>query len=79
MGPKPQLEHPGRILARVFSYVFKGYLLHVILVAVCIVVSVLANVRGTLFLSTLIDEYITPLLDAQGKPVITRAGMSDWD
>ena len=22
---------------------------------------------------------ITPLLDAQGKPVITRAGMSDWD
>lgn len=64
MGPKPKLEHPGRILARVFSYVFKGYLLHVILVAVCIVVSVLANVRGTLFLSTLIDEYITPLLDA---------------
>lgn len=22
---------------------------------------------------------ITPLLDAQGKPVITRTGMSDWD
>ena len=22
---------------------------------------------------------ITPLLDAQGKPVITRVGMSDWD
>ena len=22
---------------------------------------------------------ITPLLDAQGKPIITRAGMSDWD
>ena len=32
-----------------------------------------------LFISCGYGSSITPLLDAQGKPVITRADMSDWD
>ena len=32
-----------------------------------------------LFISCGYGSSITPLLDVQGKPVITRADMSDWD
>ena len=34
------------------------------IVVICIFVSVLANVQGTMFMKTLIDQYITPLLKA---------------
>ena len=61
--PRPRVENPGKILRRILSYVFRFYGLHLILVAVCIVASVLANVRGTMFTRTLIDAYITPMVD----------------
>ena len=44
------------------SYVFRDYGIHCIAVLILIVVSVLANVQGTMFTRTLIDEYIQPLL-----------------
>ena len=40
--------------------VFQHYLPHCILVLICIVVSALANVQASLFLQTLIDDYIIP-------------------
>ena len=46
------------------KYVTKHYLVHCIVVLVCIVISVLANVQGTMFTKTLIDSYIMPLLTA---------------
>ena len=61
--PRPKVENPGKILRRIFSYVFRFYGLHLILVAVCIVVSVLANIQGTMFTRTLIDSYITPMVE----------------
>lgn len=63
-GPRPKIENPGKILKRLFSYLFKYYGIHLIIVAICILVSVLANVQGTLFTKTLIDDYITPLLQS---------------
>ena len=63
-GPRPKLENPGKILARVFSYVFRDYLIHVILVVVCIITSVLCSIKGTMFLRTLINDHITPMLEA---------------
>lgn len=62
--PHEKVAHPGRILARIFKTVFRNYSLQMILVLVCIVVSVLANIQGTLFTRTLIDSYITPLQEA---------------
>ena len=64
MGPKPKLDHPEKIFARVFSYAIKDYGIHLFVVIICIVVSVLMSVKGTMFLSTLIDDYITPMLKA---------------
>ena len=64
-GPRPKLDNPGKIFKRVFSYVFKDYTVHLIVVVVCIFVSVLSNVRGTLFLQSLIDDYIMPMIGVQ--------------
>ena len=50
------------MLKRLFSYVMKRYTVHVAVVVICIFASVLANVQGTMFTKTLIDQYIVPLL-----------------
>lgn len=59
---KPTVENPGKIFKRIIGFVTKNYLPHCIIVLICIVVSVLANVQGTWFTKNLIDEYIEPLL-----------------
>ena len=61
-GIKPTVENPGKIFKRIIGFVTKNYLPHCIIVLICIVVSVLANVQGTWFTKNLIDEYIEPLL-----------------
>ncbi|MBR2528226.1 MAG: ABC transporter ATP-binding protein [Blautia sp.] len=58
----PRVENPGKLLRRLLGYMMKKYRFHMLFVMVCIVVSVLANVQGTLFTRTLIDSYITPLI-----------------
>lgn len=61
-GPKPKIENPGQIIKRIFGFVSKKYLIHCIIVVVCIFLSVIANVRGTMFIQTLVDDYIIPML-----------------
>ena len=58
----PKAKNPGRTLKRLFDLVVKAYPIHCIFVVIGIVVGVLANVRGNLFLQTLIDGYITPMI-----------------
>lgn len=57
-----QIQHPLKQLKRLMAYVFQDYGMHCAAVLLLIVVSVLANVQGTMFTRTLIDEYIQPLL-----------------
>ena len=64
-GPRPKVENPGRLLKRIMAEVFQHYLPHCILVLICIVVSALANVQASLFLQTLIDDYIIPMTQQQ--------------
>lgn len=61
-GMKSQLKNPGELFLRLMKYVLKDYKFHCISVVVLIVVSVLCNVQGTMFMKNLIDEYITPFL-----------------
>ena len=63
--PKPSRAAIKRLL----SYIGK-YKVQFILVLVCIVLSALAGVAGSLFLRILIDDYITPLL-LETNPVFT--------
>ena len=61
-GPKPKIKNPGKLFARLMGFIFKNYLAACIFVVICIFVSVLANVQGTMFTKNLIDDYIVPLL-----------------
>ena len=65
--PRPKVENPGLLLRRILGYVFKYYGIQMVLVLVCIVVTVVANVQGTMFTRTLIDSYITPMT-GQAQP-----------
>ena len=61
-GMKPTVKNPGQLLKRLLAYVFRKYRLHCFAVLFCIIIGVLANVQGTMFTKSLIDEYITPFL-----------------
>ena len=64
MQPKPKVENPGKVLKRLLGIVFKKYKVQMIIVFLCIIVSVFSSIQGTLFIQTLIDDYITPMLGA---------------
>ena len=76
MGPRGRMPRgDGRkakdvkgTLKRLFSYIGNGYKLHFTLVFICIILSSVAGVIGSLFLRTLIDDYIEPMLLSAGTP-----------
>ena len=52
------------------KYIQKGYGVQFVVVLICILLSAVANVAGSMFLKSLIDDYISPLL-LQASPVFT--------
>ena len=80
-GPRPKVANPGKILKRILAYVMHLYKFPVIAVLCCIFISVFAQVQGTLFMQTLIDGYITPMLLEKSSDfsglirAITRVGI----
>ncbi|MCD8379018.1 MAG: ABC transporter ATP-binding protein/permease [Lachnospiraceae bacterium] len=63
IGARPKTEKSmGELLTRIFKVLLEEYKVHLIVVVVCILGSALASLRGTLFIRSLIDDYITPLL-----------------
>ena len=66
-GPRPKVQNPGKIFMRILRYVMECYRIQVIAVVICIFASVFASVQGTLFMQTLIDGYILPLLKEQSN------------
>ncbi|WP_407712837.1 ABC transporter ATP-binding protein [Clostridium tertium] len=60
-------KNPMKTLKRLLGYVFKEYKFQFLFVVICILISSLATVASTLFLKTLIDDYITPFL-GQSNP-----------
>ena len=64
-GPRPKVKDPGKLLKRLIVYVFKNYKFHFFVAVIGIFISVFASVQGTMFMQSLIDEYITPLLGSK--------------
>ncbi|MDO4305544.1 MAG: ABC transporter ATP-binding protein [Eubacteriales bacterium] len=60
-------KNQGQIFLRVMGYMLKNYKFSFVCVVVCILGTALATLKGTLFMQTLIDDYIVPLLKAR-KP-----------
>ena len=72
----PKVENAGKIFKRLVAYVGKYYWFHWIVVAICIVASVLASLQGTMFTKSLIDDYIKPLLSsARAGGVVDYSGL----
>lgn len=63
-GPKPKLDYAGLLLKRLTKFLMGKYAFPIIVVLLCILGSSLATVQGTLFIQTLIDDYITPMIGA---------------
>lgn len=57
-------------LKRLMQYVTEGHKLRFLVVLVCILISAVANVVGSIFIQVLIDDYISPLL-LEPSPVFT--------
>ena len=73
-GMKPTVENPGQILKRLIKFTFEHYGIHMIIVFACIVISVLANLQGTMFMKSLIDDYIDPMVE-----VVKNGELADAD
>lgn len=64
MGPRGMragTKEPGKLFTRLMSYIFKNYGLACVVVVICILITALSSIQGTMFMQTLIDDYIIPL------------------
>jgi len=66
------MASPFKTSARLLSYISGRYRLLFVIVLICLVVSALSGVVGTLFIRRIIDDYITPML---GSPNPDFAGL----
>lgn len=73
-GQKPAVKNPGKVLGRLGGYIMKYYKFHIITVVISIFLSVVCNAQGTMFMQTLIDGYITPLLGSKNPDFSGLAG-----
>ena len=72
---KTQGQNSVKIIKRLMGVILKNYTPHCIIVLLCIFGSAFVNVRGTLFMQTLIDDYILPLM-SQSNPDFRPLGMA---
>lgn len=77
---KPQFNF-GTV-KRLLHYMAKGNKLRIAIVLICITINTIAVVAGSMYLQTLIDKYIAPLIGnadasytALVKPIITMIGI----
>ena len=73
-GQKTAVENPGKVLKRLMDYVMRHYRIHIIVVVISILTSVVCNAQGTMFMQSLIDDYIVPLLKAPNPDFSGLAG-----
>lgn len=69
-GPKPKIKNPGRLFIRLMRYILARYGIVYVLVLICIVLSVLCNTQGTMFMQSLIDDYITPMVASHSSDYV---------
>jgi len=72
---RPKGQNPSKTLKRLMGVILKNYTPHCIVVLLCIFCSAFVSVKGTLFMQTLIDDYILPLT-SQSNPDFRPLGMA---
>ncbi len=74
IGRKTGYRNLGKTMGRVFGYMLQSYKFSFILVVLCIIGSALATLQGTLFMQSLIDDYIVPLTQMEQPDFSPLAG-----
>ena len=64
MNKNTSLPSPTAVLRRVLDYMLKYYKWPFMLVILCIVIAAVASVAATTFPQSLIDDYITPMINS---------------
>ena len=72
---RPKGLNPAKTLKRLMGIILKNYTPHCIVVLLCIFGSAFVSVKGTLFMQTLIDDYILPLT-SQSNPDFRPLGLA---
>ena len=67
MGNGKKAKDGKKTLKRLLSTIFKDYKLHFFVVLIFIIISSLAGVAGSMFIETLIDDYITPMVKSSSR------------
>jgi ATP-binding cassette, subfamily B, multidrug efflux pump len=62
-GKKPRAKDVKGTVRRLLSYLAKGYTVRFSFVLICILLSAIAGVIGSMFMRSLIDDYISPMLE----------------
>lgn len=73
-----KIDNADVILKRLLGFIFENYKLHCIVTVIFIMLSSLASVAGSLFIETLIDDYITPMIGQEAPdfmPLISALAM----
>ena len=73
MGPRgakgmkggPKSKDPVKTLKRLLAFIMKRYKFRYLFVLICIAISSVVQVIGTMFMRTLIDDYILPMMDGR--------------
>ena len=73
MGPRgakgmkggPKSKDPMKTLKRLLEFIMKRYKFRYLFVLICIAISSVVQVIGTMFMRTLIDDYILPMVDGK--------------
>ncbi len=73
-GKRMSFRQMAPILKRVLGYMLHNYKFSFFMVVVCILGSALATLRGTLFMQSLIDDYIQPLTQSANPDFSALAG-----
>ena len=61
----PKSKDPMKTMKRLLAFIMKRYKYRYMIVMVCIAISSLISVIGTLFMKALIDDYILPMVDGR--------------
>ena len=61
----PKSKDPMKTLKRLLAYIMKRYKYRYMIVIACIAISSVVQVIGTMFMKSLIDDYIVPMVDGR--------------
>ena len=61
--PRPQMSKDTfKVLGRVLKFMFKDYKMHFGIVVVCIIIQAVTTLVGMVFIQSLVDDYVMPML-----------------